>query len=324
VSEGVPPVESEPGAPSHYASGLSCPKCCRVNPPTDEFFASYFASGTAPCCGCCEAFDPWNQALELMNWLPNAWTAFFLLPCRKTHFELPLNPNESSAVDLSAKGIPPDAEILDVHVTTLGPPEGPPLFPALMLLGVKTLHLDPIPRFFGLYGADFGKDSTGKASALLNVTWVDPGPDEISIHHLADASKRFAAGRYAAMVVSANIAVEAALAPAMQQWIRLTCSSEDVGKLFGKDGISYARQIILTKMASKVLGIADMPGRVRNLLDELRDERNGIVHTGAPREKGGPLDKDRAAAFLAAAAFGYQYARYLRNEIGKRAAAERG
>jgi hypothetical protein len=59
-------------------------------------------------------------------------------------------------------------------------------------------------------------------------------------------------------------------------------------------------------------------------LGELRDERNGIVHTGAPREKRGPLDKNRAAAFLAAAAFGYQYARYLRDEVGKRATAERG
>jgi hypothetical protein len=124
------------------------------------------------------------------------------------------------------------------------------------------------------------------------------------------------------MVVSANIAVEAALAPAMRQWIRLTCSGDDADKLMGKDGISYARQLVLTKMASKALGIADMPGRVRNLLDELRDQRNGIVHTGSPKGNKPVLNRDRAAEFLAAAAFGYQYARYLRAEVGKRAGGE--
>lgn len=181
MSEGTAVKEDENGAPYHYASGLSCPKCGRVNPPTDEFFASYFGSGTAPCCGCGEGFNPWNQALDLMKWLPNDWTAVCLLPGMKTHFEAPLKPNERSAVDLSANGIPPGAEILNVHVTTLGPPEGPPVFPTLMLLGVKTLQLDPIPRSFGLYSADSGKDSAGKAWAMLNVTWVDPGPDETTI-----------------------------------------------------------------------------------------------------------------------------------------------
>jgi hypothetical protein len=39
---------------------------------------------------------------------------------------------------------------------------------------------------------------------------------EISYHHLADAGRRFAAKRYRAMIIPANIAVEAALTPALR------------------------------------------------------------------------------------------------------------
>jgi hypothetical protein len=74
---------------------------------------------------------------------------------------------------------------------------------------------------------------------------------------------------------------------------------------------------VLTRLASSALAIPDIPDPIRSILDNLRIYRNEIVHRGHLADKH-PLSKKEAAKFLTAAAFGYQYAGFLRGEVEKR------
>jgi hypothetical protein len=306
----------------HFSDGVPCPHCGTFNAANDDLFKSYFARHSVDCSRCGNPFDPWTKAIKwLASDQPASWTAFRLVGGTLTYIHVRLPANGGVEVDLTARGVPADAEILNIHATNVIRGEGAANLAALVLSG--EMRFDPLPRSFVLYGAAHCKPDAHQTDVQLLVASVAAGADQISVHHYADAARQFAAGRYRTMVVSANIAVEAALTPALRSWLRRYCSNEDAGDLLGKDGVVYSKQLkILTKIAGKVLAIAELPSHIRRLLDELRRERNSVVHEGTVRKptKDWPgLNKETAAELLAAAAFGYRYAHYLRDEVAKAA-----
>jgi hypothetical protein len=115
--------------------------------------------------------------------------------------------------------------------------------------------------------------------------------------------------------------VESSLAPALLAWIKTFCA-KDVAKKFLSNGATYSHQLkVLTRLASGALGIPEMPGRLRNILNDLRSYRNDVVHEGVFDDpKRPPPTKKVAAEFLIAGVFGYRYAQFFKAEVDKRRA----
>lgn len=299
------------------ANGIPCPNCHTSIPPEPKHFAAYFAKGRTCCPYCAKDVDWWKIALEVVETWPPDWTAFWLLGTKQTIARLPLASGESTDVDLTALGIPAEAEVLNAEfVTLVNDLDQPSPRPAIM--AGQMLRFDPFPRKFAFYGADFGKKAA-PCKVQLTVTWLAHGQDEIPLHHLAEAGRQFAAGRYKGVPVSANIAVESVLGPALLAWVRTSCPRKPAENfLSDPGGASYSHQLkVLTRLASSALAIPDIPDPIRSILDNLRIYRNEIVHRGHLADKH-PLSKKEAAKFLTAAAFGYQYAGFLRGEVEKR------
>lgn len=306
----------------HWRDGIPCPMCRAVNVPDNAWFVSYFENATVSCSQCHKPFDLWKWTIEELDRWPAPWVAFRLIGAISSRFTVPLQKERTSPLDLSA--LPTTAEILHVSVMDHIKSEGPAPHAGLTL-GNK-FWLDPFPRFLYLYGMTHGRECVAESEAWVSVTWIDTAEEEVSVHHLADAAKLFVAGRFSRMLVSANVAVEAALTPALLAWVRTYCPKDDAEDFLGPRGAPYAHQLkVLTKISGRALGIHAMPGHICNILDDLRRYRNDLVHTGALKHKDRPPPtKAKASEFLTAATFGYEYARYLMKQVGIRTDAGTG
>lgn len=297
----------------HSLDGIPCPECGCVNAPDHSLFVSYFEAGAVTCVGCQKPFDLWAHASEeLKNW-PRSWSAFHLLGAVVTRQTVALEPDRNNEVTIRA--VPEGAEILRVSMNVMGPSEGPPVFPALYIPG-HTLTLDPFPRRFFLYGMTHGRTTLPGSTVWVHVTWIHPD-EELPVHHLADAAKQFAAGRYKGMIIPANVAVEAALTPAVTAWVRTYCSRDETDEFLGPRGATYAHQLkVLSKIAARTLDLKPLPERIRTLLNHLRQYRNDLGHRGIlDRPERPEPDLAKATEFLTAAVFGYHYARYLHSRV---------
>lgn len=303
----------------HWLEGISCPECFGVNAPEHSLFVGYFENGASRCNRCEKTFDLWTRTIDQLKSWPTSWVAFHLLGAIVTRFTFTLEPDRNVEVNLTT--IPENAEILKVSVMPMPMKElsaGVPLMPALSLQ--NEMRLDPFPRRFYLYGKSHGRADLTPSQVWLAVTWIDPDDQELSVHHLADAARQFAAGRYKGMIIPANVAVEAALTPAVNKWIRGHCSREETDDFLGPRGATCAHQLkVLTKIAARELAIKPMPESVRTLLNELRQYRNDLSHRGVLDNPKRPSpDQGKAGDFLAAAIFGYHYARYLSDGVQER------
>jgi hypothetical protein len=65
----------------------------------------------------------------------------------------------------------------------------------------------------------------------------------------------------------------------------------------------------MSSVAADTLQVDRLDGEIRARLDLLRGYRNDLGHRGSSDRP--PITKDKAGEFLAAAIFGYHYARYL-------------
>ena len=105
----------------------------------------------------------------------------------------------------------------------------------------------------------------------------------------------------------------------MSAWTQTYCCKEEVDDFLGPRGATYAHQLnVLSRIADRVLGIKPLPAGIHALLDLLRKYRNDLGHRGVlDNPKRPPLDKAKAAEFLAAAVFGYHYAQYMRRNVAQ-------
>lgn len=287
--------------------GFICPSCRTVLPAISRAFEAFFRSHAILCPRCKKALPSlWDLALETLR---EDWTfthVYQLAGAKQTFASAWLKPDRVVQLNLNRWGIHKKAEILNEHYTPIGPPEGPPVF---------ALPFKPstnVPQHLRLlYGATYGHQGRPRTKLLVSITWIVPGQTEVSIHHLVDAVRQYAGGRYDALTVPANVAVEAALTPAIREWV--TAYAKDWKSIAGRS----AQMSVVSVIAADTLRVPRLDANIVRLLDDLRHRRNDMGHAGQPDPNKQPLNAESAGALLTAAIFGFHYARFLRKAVSR-------
>jgi hypothetical protein len=299
-------IENDANNPSFVATreaAGSCPHCTYVMPRLADCAAEYFRDGFVSCNRCGKQVDLWQAVLNnaaRMSAVP-AW-ALGNLGAGQTHLVIPMESGKYHEVDLCKHGVPADAKILarnytgqtgdmtavEWHTNT------PPLrFPGtvLRLMGVP-FGEGPLPR-------------TGQVG--IAVVWIR-GDESDAWPYLTTAFEAAAAREYAPSMVFAQSAVEISMMPVIKQRLRRHAAADRVDN-FMKDSLTYSHALnVVLPYISAELGASKMPDAVRGALNRMRKKRNDIVHEGA---KVAAVTPEEAMEGLCAAAFGFEYMRYV-------------
>jgi hypothetical protein len=217
-----------------------------------------------------------------------------------------LEPDRVVQLNLNRWGIHKKAEILNEHYMPVGSAEGPPV------LALPFKPSTNVPQHLRLlYGATYGHQGRPRTKLLVSITWIVPGQTEVSVHHLVDAVRQYAGGRYDALAVPANVAVEAALTPVVRDWV--TAFAKDWKGIAGRS----AQIGVVSAIAADTLRVPRLDVNISRLLDDLRHRRNDMGHAGRPDPNKPPLNAASAGALLTAAIFGFHYARFLRTAVSR-------
>lgn len=229
---------------------------------------------------------------------------FILLNAESTAFSFRLRQNELTTVDIVQQGVPEEAIILDLNLTPIGGSEGV-LHPTLIsgnsplahwppTFG-KELHLAPVP--FGDYPAE------SEVNALI--TWLKPIQEDMPAWvSLVDAFKHFRFGRFADVVLPAQIAVETKLQRVLQIVMAAGASSSRDRKNF-LQSISYWHK--LSVLLADICARSNLPfisPQIKGGLNILRKRRNEMAHRGRLESAFG---QNEAADALTAAFFVFRF-----------------
>ncbi len=281
----------------------SCLNCRHALPRLVDCAPAYFEQGSIRCGHCGEQVDLWQAALNnaaRLSIVP-AW-ALANLGAGKTNLVIPIESAKHQEIDLCRHGVPADAKILARNYTGQGDEvtavewhgNSPPLrFPGtvLRLMGVP-LGEGPLPR-------------TGRVA--IAVVWIR-GDDSDAWPYLTTAFEAAAAREYAPSIVFAQSAVEISIMPIIKQRLRRHAAADRVEN-FMKDSLAYSHALnaVLPYMSAE-LGAPRMPDAVRGALNKMRKKRNDVIHEG---DKVAAVTAEDAMEGLCAAAFGFEYMRYV-------------
>ncbi len=283
-----------------------CPKCRTRLPLLVDCAATYFANGFLLCNHCGERVDLWGASVDQAIRLRDVSdSALISLGAKQSWFPLAMETGKHYVVDLTQYKIPADAKILSRRYTPQGGEQGAvsavEWYPndsthrfrgtPLSLVAVPVME-GPLPR-------------TGQVLVIL--TWVD-ADDADAWPYLARAFDSAAAREYEPALVFAQSAVEISMMPLIEQRFRRHASAEHVEN-FMRDSLtySYALNVVLPYLSAE-LGSPKMPDAVRGALNKLRKKRNEIIHRGT---KAAAITPQDAMEGLCAAAFGFEYMRYV-------------
>lgn len=281
----------------------SCPHCAYVMPRLVDSAPKYFRDGSVSCSHCGKQVDLWQAVLDdtvRMSIAP-AW-AIANLGAGKTNIVMPMESGRYHEVNLRKHGVPADAKILSRNYTgqtgdmtaVEWHPNSPPLrFPGttLRLMGVP-FGDGPLPR-------------TGRVA--ISIVWIR-GDESDAWPYLTTAFEAAAAREYAPSMVFAQSAVEISMMPVIKKRLRRHAAADRVEN-FMKDSLTYSQalNVVLPYIVAE-LGAPKMPVQVRVALNKIRKKRNDIIHEGA---KVAAVTAEDAMEGLCAAAFGFEYMRYI-------------
>jgi len=261
---------------------------------------TYFRDGFVRCGHCGEQVDLWKVALDKAARLSDipAW-ALASLGAGQTNLVIPIESGKYHEVDLCKHGVPADAKILSRNYTGQ----------TGNITAVEWHGNAPPLRFPGtvlrLMGVPFGEGplpQTGRVA--IAIVWIR-GDDSDAWPYLTTAFEAAAAREYAPSLVFAQSAVEISMMPLIENRFRLHAPEKQVR---GFTNYSRALDVVLPYLCGEA-GLAQMPTAIHDALDKLRDRRNRIIHRGAKAAAITPAD---AIEGLCAAAFGFEYMRYVR------------
>ncbi len=279
-----------------------CPKCRTRLPLLVDCAAAYFENGFLLCKHCGERVDLWRASVDQAIFLRNiSDSALISLGARQSWFTLPMEAGRHYVVDLTQHKIPADAKILSRRYAPQGGEQGAvsavEWYPndsthrfrgtPLSLLAVPIME-GPLPR-------------TGHVLVIL--TWVD-ADDADAWPYLARAFDSAAAREYEPALVFAQSAVEISMMPLIENRFRRHVPEKRVKRF---TNYSRALNVVLPYLCGEA-GLAQMPTDVHDALDRLRDRRNKIIHHGT---KAAAITSADAMEGLCAAAFGFEYIRYI-------------
>lgn len=254
---------------------------------------------------CNEKVDLWQVALGRALALKRTPWSLASLGAAQTHTKVTMETEKYCEVDLTICGAPADAKILAVSYSSHGGESGP----------VTTLewHGNSAARrvrgtVLRLIGIPLGEGPIPRAGEIgISATWIR-GEESDAWPYLVSAFEAAAANEYAPSLVFAQSAVEISMMPAIATSLGRHASHDQVKRFVG-DALtySYALNVVLPYMCGE-LGLAKLPDVIRGALNKLRKQRNKIIHEGVTAAD---ISPEKAAEGLSAAAFGFEYTRYI-------------
>jgi hypothetical protein len=296
---------TKPTDPSHIhtieAAG-SCSKCSWLLGRLVDCSQAYFEQGYVTCTHCGEHVDLWAAALgNAVALAPTGW-ALASLGAAQTSVVMPMESGKIYEVRLTDYGAPPDARILSTNYTgqtgNLTAIEWHGNTPRRRAFGT-VLHLLAVPL------GEVPLPCEGKVA--IRIVWIRRD-DSDAWPYLVTAFEATAAGDYPPSLVFAQSAAEVSMMPLIEQRIRRHASTERV-KNFMRDSLTYSHALnVLLPYLCGEIGIAQMPEAIRGALNKMRKRRNDIIHEGT---KTADITANEAIEGLCAAAFGFEYMRYV-------------
>lgn len=276
-----------------------CSKLVAVGHDDDIIGAALLGRGV-PCETCGQALDPWRVLAEsLKQATPGASVPIGL---KQTSIAYRLRMDRPKDLDLEQEGIPANAQILNVRHSAS--PENC----RIVDLEATDSARQPCMKYTVL-GIWFGDEpAPDDIQGWTMVLWAQHDTDDIARQQLVTALEALANGRLRDAIVPATVAVENPLARALDAYFQWVGVSKDRRQRFLHGGAEFSHQLnVLAPAAASHLGAPLLSPTLRGSLNKLRDLRNQIAHTGHADD----LTRETAAECLAAAIFGFRYARLL-------------
>ena len=281
----------------------SCPHCCYVLPRLVDCAPAYFEEGHITCTHCGKEVDLWRASLERATRLSQvAHWALESLGAIKTSVVMQMESGKYYEIQLTDHGAPPDAKILGLNCTSQGGENG-------SVIPLEWKGNNRSPRFVGtvlrMFAVPLGEGPVQRVGRVaISVVWIR-GEDSDAWPYLATAFEAAAAREFAPSMVFAQSAVEISMMPLIESKFSLHVPEKKVKRF---TNYSRALNVILPYLCGEA-GLPQMPVAVHDALESLRDRRNAVIHKGA---KVAAVTPENAMEGLCAAAFGFEYVRYVR------------
>lgn len=288
---------------------IRCHQCSTALPFQPAHISNYFAGTQLQCSECRSSWNWWSIAcLEVENNHLGS-QAFAFLGARTSIFKLTLREGNRIVYRFCDYEIPNDANILYVNYT----PSGGGLFPVELHGNVSR------PRFFPDEIVVFPvplneRNACVDTEVTVMVSWVPTSINDDSFRSLVVAFEAFSAGVYQSMIVPANVAVESALSCLLTGFLTAIVSKKRAED-FLDQGATYSHQLnVVLPLITSLQKLPQLPDPVRESLNDLRNCRNSLAHSGVLRQE---LTQKAAARLLCGALFGLHYVRYLELKLGQ-------
>jgi hypothetical protein len=279
----------------------ACSNCRFVLPTLNKAAPPFFERGTVTCSNCNNEVNLWHAALEhSFSWSPVS------LGATRTSFRKEIETGTFHRIDLADYGAPADARILSMNYTGQGGPDG----------GVTVLewhgnasHQRYIGAVVNLFGVPLGEGKLPRVGTVaISANWIHREESD-AWPYLVSAIESAATQDYSPALVFAQSAVEISLMPLLARRFERYASHQRVEDFISGDHLTYghAVNVVLPYMCGG-LGIRPLPDEIRGALNKLRKRRNEIVHRGV---KSQAITEKEAMEGMTAAAFGFEYARYI-------------
>ena len=218
-----------------------------------------------------------------------------------------MKPNETFELNLEKIGIPKESKILQLNYT----PNGKGLFPLEMHGNTPYRHF--IPNTIYLFGRPIG-DLVLETPVAVFIIWVPLTENNELWENLIESVEAFSINKFHSSIIPANVAVEAKLNQILNDYLSKYSSTKRVED-FLSSGATYSHQLnVLLPFISSIVKFPILPDHIRGGLNELRDYRNKIAHTGTTVK---PLDKNTTRRLLCSASFGLGYLNLLERQLKK-------
>jgi hypothetical protein len=287
--------------PAHGGQLPRCPHCRRPLNDIKEQIRVYLLREPVPCESCKNEINLWELLQEHieLNFMLREFT--LLAGGQVTRFSFTIYPGQVKKVDLREHGIPEDAEVLSLNVSSVG---GGSLFPLRMhdndvfrFRTGKLLSFYPMPR---------GTAEAAPTEVFAIATWIVFKEDVEGWRSLIEASLAYSDDDYRHAVFHANVAVEQNLSIFL---------SHEYSRVLDRNVVKRAghhyRLTVLLPLMIMINGLPALPGEVLSALQDLNARRNDIAHSGNFGKKGVP-DKAAMVRMMTAALLSFHYFQILK------------
>ncbi|MFA0834565.1 MAG: hypothetical protein ACC609_11225 [Methanobacterium formicicum] len=291
-----------------FKNQFVCGKCDRFLFFNDDIFMLYFQSKEIRCSNCDVKVDIYKAFKNLLD-MGAAGFHYSLIGCIGKVKKFNIKANETYMLDLSNEiG---GGELLYINYTPTGKGHVHPL----------EMHFNIPPRTIWqnsvkLYGLPLAVDAS--ESEITCFYWFAPAElkEDLGMGLILDAFQRYYENNYRYMVISAFTAVE------ISQY-------NFFAELLKSSGLSYSKKIepflthnatfssqlrVLLPFLADEMKIPMLNKPIYEGLENLRKDRNDVVHKGEPKEG---WDHEKVKTELISALFAYKYYKLMLPKINK-------